>query len=388
MFEERPRLKKYILLITYAIVLLVALSHMSVVFGLFNGLVWLLKPFLIAICLAYVLNILLELVETRLLRFMTKLHKPFLKKLKRPLAIVLILVVVIGFLYALVVFTVPQLSGSVSTLVTNIPTYVKSFEEIANTTLDKMGLNKGIWANISINWKDIMQKAGDYISKTFPPMFAFAKNITNALAGLATSLLIAIYMLGYKECLLLNIKKVIYAFLPTTFALKTVDTAVYANTVFKRFFSGVIIRALIMGIASFIIMFIMGVPYPILLSLMLALGSLIPIIGPLTSSILTALIVLLVDPGKALWYLLGVFVIQQIDGLFIYPKIVGKTIGLNGLWILFALIVGGSLFGIFGMVVGVPAFAVIYALVRKKTNEKIQTKKLKIDGIDRLGRNR
>lgn len=378
MNEDRKSVKTGLLLITYAILLLALLFNLRAVFGFLGGVLALLSPFLYAIVIAYVLNILLRLFE-KLYAFMDRSRSRLVHKLKRPLSILSIFLSLVLLIYLLMGFAIPQLSSSVTSLAGNIPEYVNSFEDFLNKTIQDLGLKGGLFQSFSLNWDEIVGKAGDYIKTTFPPLFAFTRNVSGFVINLATGVIISIYLLFSKEKLLLILRKLIYAFLPKRAAGRLIDAGVMANRIFSSYISGLIVNAVLTGILAFFGLLIFRMPYAFLLSMIIGMTALIPILGPIVGFILGIIIVLLVDPSKALIYAIVIFIIQQVDSNLIYPRVVGCSIGLSGSWILLALILGGTLFGLIGMIAGIPAFAVLYVLVSKTTHRRLEKKEIRLD---------
>jgi len=378
MVDEIKKAKTGLIQITYAIVLFMALWNLEGILSLAGKVIGIISPFLYGIAIAYVLNLLMRLFE-RLFSFMDRSRTFLVRRLKRPLSILCVFLTLVIIVVAWMVLAIPQLSSSVSNIAANMPEYVEDVERFLNKTIDDLGLKGGFWKNISLNWNDMVTRAGQFISSTFPRVFAFTKNFAGFIINMATGILISIYLLAAKEKLLLILRKLIYAWLPKRFCNRLVDICVVANRTFQSYFSGMIINALIIGVLSFAGIIILGIPNAFLLSMILAVTGVIPIIGPLLGSILSFIIVLLVVPKKALLYAILLVVIQELDNILIYPRVVGRTIGLGGLWILFALILGGSLFGITGTIAGIPAFAVIWTIVRKLTHNRLRKKDIVIE---------
>lgn len=378
MVDEIKKAKTGLIQITYAIVLFMVLWHLEGILAFAGKVIGLISPFLYGIAIAYVLNLLMRLFE-RLFSFMDRSKTFLVRRLKRPLSILCVFLTLVIIVVAWMVLAIPQLSSSVSNIAANMPEYVADVERFLNKTIDDLGLKGGFWKNISLNWNEMVIRAGQFISSIFPRVFAFTKNFTGFILNMATGILISIYMLANKEKLLLILRKLLYAWLPKRFCNRLVDICVVANRTFKGYFSGMIINALIVGAISFAGTVVLGIPNAFLLSMILGVMGLFPIIGPLLGSILSFIIVLLVVPEKALLFVILLVVIQELDNILIYPRVVGRSIGLGGIWILFALLLGGSLFGIVGTIAGIPAFAVIWTIVRKLTHNRLRKKDIVIE---------
>jgi predicted PurR-regulated permease PerM len=371
--EEKKRFKTGLILITYAVILYVLLSNPGVVVWFLGNMLRIIKPFIYGIATAYILNILMRLFE-KLYGFLDKSKKPLLRKAKRPLSILSVFTSLLVIVYVFMVFAIPQLSLSAASLASEIPAHIGWVEDFLNRTIEGLGLTGGFWKGISLNWNEIVRKAGEFITDTVPMVFAFTRDIAAFFVNIATGILISIYLLAAKEKLIAVLRKLVCAWLPKRISNRLIDSGVMANRIFMGYFSGMIVNALLMGIICFLGAVILGFPYAFLLSVIIGVMALIPIIGAVVGSVLGLVVVLLVMPGKALLFLIFVILLQEIDSLFIYPRIVGRSIGLGGLWILVALILGGSLFGIIGVIAGIPALAAVYAIVRKATERRLEKK--------------
>lgn len=377
MTDDTKRIKAGLILITYAVLLFVVLAHLSVVLSIMAGALRILSPFLYGIAIAYILNIFMRLFE-KLYSFMDRSKIRFFRKMKRPLSIFSVFLLLIIIIYAMMVFAIPHLSLSVTSLAANIPDHIGEFENFLNTTISRFGLMGGFWKSVSLNWSEIVRNIGQFISESFPLIFAFTRNLAGFVVSIATGVLISIYLLASKEHLLLILRRLICAWLPKKLSNRLIDAGVMANRIFHGYFSGMIVNALLLGALCFAGIIILGIPYAFLLSMIIALTGLIPIIGPLVGSVLSIIIVLLIMPQRALLFAIFLLLLQEIDSFAIYPKVVGRSIGLGGLWILVSLIIGGSLFGITGIIAGIPAFAAIYAFIRKSTQNRLLKKDISI----------
>lgn len=378
MVDEIKKAKTGLILITYAVLLFMVLLNLNGILAFIGRVIGLISPFLYGIAIAYVLNLLMRLFE-RLFSFMDRSRKPLVRRLRRPLSLLCVFLALVVIVVAWMVLAIPELSSSVSDIATGMPEYIADVERFLNQTIEDLGLKGGFWRNISLNWNEMVTKAGQAISSAFPRIFAFTKNFAGFIINMTTGILISVYLLLTKEKLLIILRKLVYAWLPKRFCNRLVDICVVANRTFRSYFSGMIINALIVGALSFVGMIILGIPNAFLLSMILAVTGIIPIVGPLLGSILSFIIVLLVVPGKALIFALMLLVVQELDNIVIYPRVVGRSIGLGGIWILFSLILGGSLFGFAGTIAGVPAFAVIWTIVRKLTYNRLRKKDIVIE---------
>ncbi|HBR01784.1 MAG TPA: AI-2E family transporter [Ruminiclostridium sp.] len=376
MKESESKRKDYIILISYAVLLYLAVSNIGQVL-IFSGYVLaILMPFIVGICFAYVLNILMSFLERKVFYRVERSKKPFVRKLKRPLSLLATFIIFLAFFTGIILFIVPQLTQSISTLTANVSGYLKTLEKFLNNLADRFHLSGGLWSNITFNWNEIITKGSQFISTALPQILTFTLGLTNGIINFITGLIIAVYLLASKEKMILILKKLIFAFIPEKTSAKLIHTAAQANKIFQNFISGQFTEAIILGLLVFIGMLLFRFPYAVLCAVMITITSLIPVLGAWIGAIPSAFIILMADPPRTVWFILFIVVLQQIEGNLIYPKVVGNSIGLDGVWVLFAIIVGGSLFGIAGMLLGVPLLAVIYAIVRRITNRRLKEKNI------------
>lgn len=368
--------KNYLILITYAILLYLGIKNIGAVLAFLSNVIKILMPFILGVLFAYVLNILMSFFERKMLYKLDNSKKHFLRKTKRPLAILLTFLTVILFFTGIMNFVVPQLSQNIATLARKIPDYIKSVEYYINDKIDALNLRGDFWNTVNQNWNEIINKTSQFISTAVTGIFILTVGLTNTIIDFFLSLIITIYILSAKEKLIRIIKKLIYAFLPERTSARILDIGSQANKTFQGFIAGQLTEALILGVLVFIGMLIFRFPYALLCSTIIAVTAIIPIFGAWIGIVLSAFIVFMAEPSKTLWFILFIIILQQIEGNLIYPRVVGSSIGLDGLWVLFGLVVGGSLFGIVGMLLGIPAFAVLYAIIRRVTNRRLKEKNI------------
>ena len=372
-----PRLKGYFLLITYAILLYLAVSNIKSVMVFLSTIIMVLSPFILGIIFAYVLNIIMVFFERHLFNRLEKSKKPFLRKLQRPLSILTTFIVVLLFLTIISLFMVPQLTESITTLKSNMNVYLDSLNKFINDLADRYDLTGDIWNEISVNWNEIFNKSSKFVSAVIPQIYNFTKNLTNGIINIIIGIFVSIYLLAKRKTDKDHETTIICLTSKET-ATKIIDTGVQANKTFQDFIAGQAIEALILGALVLLGMLIFNFPYAVLCSVIIAVTALIPIFGAWIGTIPCAFIILMAQPQKAIWFIVFIVVLQQLENNLIYPRVVGKSIGLDGLWVLFALIAGGSLFGLAGMLVGVPAFAVLYTIIRRVTKRKLKEKNIVI----------
>lgn len=375
---EDKKLKHNLIVATYTVILAYLLLNLSTVGGVLSGLITVVKPFIIGIAIAFVLNLPMRMYEDKVLKKIIKPSKKLdLTKLIRPLSLVLTIITVVGVLIAIVIFVVPQLIDSASTLVNNVPGYINSLENLIGDYAANTKVLENIYTEIISAGKEIVTFVGTLTTSVLGQIFTITVGITSTIINFVIAFIVSIYILLSKEKLTLQIKKLLYAFISEEKVKKIITLGRLSNDKFSKFISGQCIEACILGLLCFIGMSIFSMPYALLISVLIALTALIPIVGAFLGLIPSAFIIFMVEPKTAFWFIILIIVIQQIEGNVIYPFVVGSSIGLSALWVLVAITLGGNLFGVIGMLVGVPLFGVIYTIFSSIVNKRVEGKDIK-----------
>lgn len=372
-----PKFKSNLLLATYVVVLAFIFINIKSVGNIFGSTMGMLKPFLIAICIAFVLNIPMKFYEEKVLDKVIKQPKK-----RRPLAIILTIITIIAIVVGLVLFIIPQLVESGATLVKNIPDYVKTLEMFMAEHFSKTEVFDELWNQVLSMGENIIKVVGQVTGSLVSQVVDITVGVTSTIINFFMGILIAIYILLSKEKLGIQAKKILYAFFDRIKANKVMEVARISHDKFSKFITGQCIEAVILGGLCFIGMTIFSMPYALLVSTIIGVTALVPIFGALIGTIPAAFIIFMVEPMTAVWFVILIVVIQQIEGNLIYPMVVGNSIGLSAIWVLLAITVGGSTFGILGILIGIPLFGVLYTLLSTITNSKLKEKNIKVEDID------
>ena len=298
--------------------------------------------------------------------------------MSRIISLVYTLIIVGILLWVFISYIVPHVADSLVSLTNNIPSYISALQNEIMTKLNNFHLlDESVIDVESIIQKSLTQ-IQNLINMFISNLLNFTIGITNFFVNLFLGIVIAMYILLSKEKLILQFKKFIYALLSNEKCEKIIYVLQLTNNKFSRFILGQSIDGLILGVVFFIIFSLVNIPFALLVSIMIPLLNFIPIFGTYVGIAISAFIILMVEPTSVLLFLVLVFTIQQLDGKFVYPFVVGNSLGLSPLWILLAIVVGGNLFGIIGMILGMPLVSVIYELLSKFINKKIQKKNIKL----------
>ena len=332
------------------------------------------RPFIIGASIAYILNFMLKFYENLLSKW-DKFDKQS-KKVKRSIGLVFTYISAIIMVYLFLQFVLPQLVDSILGLANSIPQYVKDLSDFTNDLLSKVDLEPHFIELLMKQWNDLINNIITFITNMVPVIGNWVLSLSSSLFSIFVGVIVSIYMLIDKEKLLALSRKIIFAFSPNERAKFILRIAKISNDTFGKFLVGKIIDSLIIGVLTFFILSICNMQYTLLISVIIGITNIIPFFGPFFGAIPSVIIVLFVSPTKALWLVLIVFVIQQIDGNIIGPKILGDTIGVSAFWILFSLLIFSKLLGFVGMIVGVPIFAVVYSLIKETVEIRLKNKGL------------
>lgn len=340
--------------------------------NLWSAFTGMISPFVLGAAIAFIMNVPVRAIE-RPLGFIQK------DGLRRTAAIVLTLVVVVLVIVGVVWLLIPQITETIQLL---IPKLTDFFLRMENRILIFLEENPDLlkWVTEttdlqSLDWSGLIQKAAtmikDSVSVIATSAFSAVGGVTSAIVDLVIGLVFALYCLARKEILSRQGRRILYAIFPERFSDEAIRVLRLTNSTFSNFISGQCLEAVILGALFAVCMSIFKMPYVPLISVLIAVTALIPLVGAFVGCFLGAFFILVNDPFQALIFVAMFLVLQQIEGNLIYPKVVGTSIGLPGMWVLVAVTVGGDLMGVAGMLVMIPISSVLYALVREFTNKRI-----------------
>ncbi len=377
---NKKNVKVILLIISASILLLWGLNHLDFVLSIIGGAFSVIAPFIVGLCLAFIFNVLLRPLEGLWDKIFKKKKKTkLILKLKRPVCLVLSILIIMAVIFILLFMIIPEITRTVSTIASSVPSYLEKIEawwiqlkellEHYSIVLPAFDLDFNKIAETLTNFL----KTSGLINKTVDITGSIFSGIFNMVLGLVFS----IYILASKEKLGANTKKTLLAFLPKEKVEKAVDLAALSNKTFTNFITGQLTEAVIIGILCFIGMLIFRMPYALTISVLVAFTALIPVFGAFIGTAIGAFLILMVEPIKALWFIIFIIVLQQIEGNLIYPKVVGKSVGLPGIWVIIAVTVGSGLFGVLGMLLSVPVVSVLYTVIKEFINKRLKLKKIK-----------
>lgn len=372
-FMKDPQLKKWLITITYAALLLFVVVKFDWVSAIIGNTMHILSPFFLGIVLAFVLN--------KPMEFFKKL---FSKKIKKEGTAKGMAITVSYLLFALIIFLViwfivPPLVTNINMFVSKASGYIAKIERWLYDVSYKLKLPNLDMQNIFVQLSDIIQTVSTYIvnylGDIVPRLISVTTNLVNVVFNMVITIVFSINLLAGKERLIKQLALLNEAYINPKYAKKNVKIAKLVNEIFGKYLIGQVTEACILGGLCFIGMKIFRFDYAILISTLIAVTALIPVAGAWIGGGLSFLLLALVSPINAVMFFIYLTVLQQLENNLIYPRVVGSSIGLPGIWVIFAVTVGGGLFGLPGIMLSVPTMSVIYALIGQNVKNRIQKKR-------------
>ena len=366
------------LVIASSILFFLLLNRLDVVAGAIGFVLNLLMPFIIGLIIAYLLSPLVDWFENVCFgRLFLKVFHKEKRRAARTCALIITFLLAIALVSGLCVLVFPQLFESIEGIIGNLSTYFSRLEAWVLGFFEK---NPDIAKIVQSQFDNITKSISNWATNDLLPQMTNLAggltsgviNMVNIVTNLIVGLVVSIYVLSSKEHFFAQTKKVAYAI----FSIRTTNTLLRvtrrADRVFGKFVKGKLIEALIIGLLCFIGMSIFGMPFATLISVIIGITNIVPFFGPIIGAVFSCILILLVDPLTALYFTIFILILQQFDGNVIGPKILGDSTGLSSFWVIFSIMIFGGLFGLTGMIIGVPTFALIYSLIGEIVRERLK----------------
>lgn len=380
------------LVIAAAVIFFFLLFRLDTIRSFFHKLTGILQPIIIGFAIAYLLSPIMDFFERQLIRFVLSKSKKNtvssrISSFIRGISIFLSLLIAFFLIYILGSLIIPEIYVSITGIIKDMPGHIDMFTNWINHTLDNNQLvasyvKEGIVKITGYfeNWveTDLLSKVNTWVN-----YFAIGViGVINIFKNLLIGIIVSVYILIEKEHFIAQGKMIIYALFKTRPANVIIETLRQSNKIFGGFIMGKIIDSIIIGILCFIGLSFLKMPYTLLVSVIVGVTNVIPFFGPYFGAIPSAILILFIDPMKCLYFLIFILVLQQIDGNIIGPTILGDSTGLSAFWVIFSILAAGGLFGLIGMLIGVPVFAVVYYIVSTYIEYRLSCKNLKNSSED------
>lgn len=374
MIDLEKNKKTIIELIIFTVVIIFAFVNIEALWSFITYIIKIFMPFIIGVMIAFVLNVLLNVVENKLFKKLNEKNGKVWKKIKRPTSLITTFIIIIALIAFILGLLIPQLQNTATIFTENFDSYKKESIKI----LDKIGIDdkdiKVLNKNIEKIKGEVTSYVGDNKQEIVQTTFGVASSVVGTITSLVLGIVFAIYILLKKEDLTRQSRKVLKAYLPEKKEKRIREIANLSNKTFGNFISGQCLEALIIGVLCFIGMFILQIPYASTISVLVGFTALIPVFGAFIGTVIGAFLILMVDPTKAIIFIIFILILQQLEGNLIYPKVVGKSVGLPGIWVMVAVTVGASIAGVLGMLLSVPICSVLYSILKTDVNNRIDQK--------------
>lgn len=377
-FEFNNKTIKYVVAAAVFIILFAwGINNTDKISTVFSGISSILSPFITGSCFAFLINVLMRPMEKFFDIIFKKGNAKLRNKARRPVCLILSTLLIIGLLFALLFMIIPEFIKALQNLAKSVPDYINQVE-IWIDKLEVFAANHGITLpEMTINSAKILNTVKDFINngKLVDKTLNFTGTLVSGLVNIIVAIAFSLYLLAQKEKLGAQIKKLMQAFLPKKNDVNRIVSLVeIVDRTFTNFITGQLTEAVIIGVLCFIGMLIFRMPYAAVISVLVGFTALIPVFGAFIGTAIGAFLILFDDPMKAVWFVVFIIILQQLEGNFIYPKVVGKSVGLPGIWVLVAVTVGGTVGGVAGIIVSVPACAVLYSLLSYLINVRLKRK--------------
>lgn len=371
---DKNNIKQGMILISFTIVLLTLMLNIQSMIQLFYTCISVIYPFILGGCIAFILNIPMNFYENKLFKIKTKLS--------RTISLVLSLLSVMIVCNVVIFIVVPELITTISTLPSTMSHFFDGVRQFLESSFDSPLIVNYIE---SLNWDSIFNELIVLIQSGASNILSSSLSITTSIVSFVVTFLVAIifsiYILLQKETLSRQFKKVLYALFNQKWVLKFYEVSSLSYTTFCNFIAGQCLEAIILGFMFFVVMILLNMPYALLVGVLLCVTALIPIVGAFIGCFVGTFLIFIQDPMQAFVFLIVFLIIQQVEGNLIYPYVVGNSVGLPSIWVLVSVTVGGSLFGIVGMLVAIPIVSVLYTLFKNYVHTTLINKKISMEDL-------
>ncbi|MBR5495839.1 MAG: AI-2E family transporter [Oscillospiraceae bacterium] len=358
---DKKLFKNILLILTYCILLVFVIVKLDLFLSSVNRIIYALRPIIWGLAIAFVLNKPYSTLKDKL---GVKIKK---RVVAGGLSLCVVYLAFFAIIFSILVILIPQLTENVRVLYASINSNSAAWQGWIYNLTDIMGIDIQNFEFSSVS--DMLSKFQTVFTGVVPQIFNFTAGVVTEVINIVLGFIFSIYILLSKEVLKNQAGRIVKRIFKANTSNKILSVSRLTCDTFTNFITGQTTECLILGVLCFIGMLIFGFPYPFLISVIVAVTALIPIVGAYIGLIPSLFILAMVKPMYAVWFLVFIIVLQQLEGNFIYPKVVGSSIGLPAMWVLIAITVGGSLFGVAGMLLAVPTTSVIYQLIKKNITD-------------------
>lgn len=361
--------KKFLPLVAFGVLLYELCENLPAVRHTMSQFFSILRPLFIGVVLAFIVNMPMRLLE----------KKVFAKwkdsGTKRGVCLVLAYLFVIAVIVAMLLLIIPRMVESITSILINFDSYMHSLSVWTEDIWARLNLREDVRQMITSGFQRTFGQLDDIIASAAGAAVKGAVSAISLVANTLIAFILSLYSLFNKEKFLMQARRFVSAVLEENAARRVLEICTRANVALNSYFFGLIIDCFLLGIMCFIAMSVLGFPYALLISATIGITQVVPIVGPWIGGVVGALLILFVDPPRVLWFVVLLLVVQQIDNNLVYPRVVGNAVGISGIWVLIAILLGGGLWGLGGIVLSVPLMAVCYTIVGEWVNKRLERKR-------------
>ena len=372
--------REWMFLIFFAVLLYFAFKNFSEIPKYLFGILNLILPILIGCAIAFVLNGPMGALERWIFGNPAKRRLHVKPGVARSISLLLTLVLAIGILVGVLFLIIPEIVRTISSLIQQLPNFFRNFQATLNSIKEGSGFLSEALKNVDISLESIQDSLLSFLRSVSVSVvnqtLNFSLSIVSFLINLVFGICLAIYILSQKERLGRQTRSILYAYVSERRVDRLLGLAHLTSEMFSKFITGQLLEAFILGMTFLIVMSILGFPYAVLISVIIMVFALVPLFGAYIAAFIGALLVLIAAPSRVLWFIILFVLIQQLEGNFVYPKVVGKSVGLSSMWVLVAITLGGAIWGILGILISIPLISVLYTLLSSHVKRRLEERKV------------
>lgn len=378
---NRSNCRRIVLIIMISIFFFWILNNTVTFVNVIRSSFRILTPFVIGLCFAFVVNVILRPIEKAWVKLGGRRTRAFFARIKRPVCLLISILLILSVLFVVAFMLLPQIQDTLETTFINLPAYRDNLENWYGELKTTLAEKSIVLPELSLDFLEVGEMLADFLynsgSMIFDRVWNMTSSIFSGVFDLVLGIAFACFFLSGKEKLCAQFQKILYAYLPIEKTEQILQIASLSNKTFTRFVTGQLTEAVIIGFLCLAGMLVFAMPYALMISVLVGFTALIPVFGAFFGTAVGAFFILLDDPIKAIWFIVFIIVLQQLEGNIIYPRVVGKSVGLPGIWVLTAVTLGGSIFGIPGMLVSVPIASILYSLISTDVSIRLNERKSK-----------
>ncbi|MBE6776906.1 MAG: AI-2E family transporter [Ruminococcaceae bacterium] len=377
---DSKNFKRILALVFFSAIIICCIFNITNVFSFISTAFSFISPIIVALCIAFIFNVLLNALEKKVFFFMDKSKWRFMSTLKRIICLLLTYVIAFGIISLLVLVLIPDIVETILQVVKNLPTFLADIREWAISVAQNFGIEAESIPVLTLDTESLTKGLQNILTSYSNNIVDGAVDVTSSVIGgiydTVFSLFISVYVLAQKERIGRFVKKLINAYTPKKIAKRVYHISSLAADAFSRFIGGQLVEACILGALCYVGMLILGIPNAATISVLVGVTALVPIVGAVAGISIGFLLLVITDPLKAVLFVAFMLILQQLEGNLIYPRVVGKVVGLPGVIVISVVLVGGNIGGILGALISVPTAAVIFVLLKEGINKhKLKTEK-------------